>query len=390
MPGPADFAIAATVVGLRILVPLLIPRVPLPGIVAALVLDAIDQSVFQSFTSLNLAGYQGYDKALDTYYLTVAYLATFRTWYSTDAFAVSQFLYAVRLVGVTLFELLQLRWLLFVFPNAFEYFFIFYETVRTRWNPLRLARHASIVAAAVIWIAIKLPQEWFIHLARLDATDQLKRLLGAPIDAPWSEAIAANIPAAIAVVVLVALAIGGARWAILRYAPPPDWPFTVDAEAHRPDVTDEEARIAARARANTLVDRELAAKIVLVSLVSIVFAQVLPGVRATPGQLAMGVAFVVVVNTAFSESLLRRGFSWSSSAREFGAMAAVNLLTAVGFELFFPVSLGAIDLGHTAFFVLLLTLIVTLYDRYRPYYLARVARGKAAAVAARSAAGSRA
>ncbi len=377
MADPSDISIAVVVVALRVLVPLLIPRYPLPAIIAALLLDAVDQTVFQAFTNLDLTNYQSYDKALDVYYLTLAYLATFRTWTSMDAFGVSQFLFYYRLVGVTLFEILQLRWLLMVFPNTFEYFFIAYEGIRTRWNPLRLSRAAVVALAAFIWIVIKLPQEWFIHVGQLDFTDLLKESLGMPVDAPWGQVIAANIPATLALIAVIVLLIVGVREAMRRWAPPPDWPFTVRADAHVPDVTDAEARAAALARAHTLFDRELGAKIVLVSLVSIIFANMLPGVRATAPQLAVGIAFVIVVNTAFSESLVRRGFSWSSTALEFLAMGAINLLSAVGFELFFPVTLGVIDLGHTAFFVLLLTLIVTLFDRYRPYYLARMDRARA-------------
>lgn len=296
-------------------------------------------------------------------------------------------MYLYRLVGVLLFELLGQRWLLLVFPNTFEYFFIFYEAVRTRWNPLRLSRNAVLGAAAAIWIVVKLPQEWFIHVAQLDFTDLVKELLGMPAEAPWGEVLAANVPAFVAFVVVVALVGFGILRSYRRWAPPPDWPFTVDAEAHVRDVSEEEARAAALTRAHALVDRELGAKIVLVSLVSVIFAQILPGVRATNLQLALGIAFVIVVNTAFSESLVRRGFSWSSTVLEFATMAVVNLLVALGFELFFPVSLGAIDLGHTAFFVLLLTLIVTLYDRYRPYYLARTERAQAAGSPAKGAAG---
>jgi hypothetical protein len=56
----------------------MIPRYPFPGVVIALVLDAIDQTIFQQFTNLNLDGYQGYYKALDIYYLTLTYIATLR------------------------------------------------------------------------------------------------------------------------------------------------------------------------------------------------------------------------------------------------------------------------------------------------------------------------
>ncbi len=62
-----------------------------------------------------------------------------RNWWNLSAFKASRFLYFYRLVGVVIFELSQLRLVLMIFPNTFEYFFIFYEGVRTRWNPRRLS-----------------------------------------------------------------------------------------------------------------------------------------------------------------------------------------------------------------------------------------------------------
>ena len=67
-----------------VLVPLLIPLWPLPTMIAALVLDAVDQTVFQALApDADLSWYQGYDKALDIYHLGIAYLrrsATGPTW----------------------------------------------------------------------------------------------------------------------------------------------------------------------------------------------------------------------------------------------------------------------------------------------------------------------
>jgi hypothetical protein len=62
---------------------------------------------------------------------------------------------------------------LLIFPNTFEYFFIAYEGVRTLWRPTRLTRRQLIIGAATIWIFIKLPQEWWIHIAQLDATEEI-------------------------------------------------------------------------------------------------------------------------------------------------------------------------------------------------------------------------
>jgi hypothetical protein len=161
----SDLIIFLLILTLRLLVPLAIPRFPLPAIVTALILDGIDQTVFQKFTTLDLAGYQGYDKALDVYYLTIAYLSTMRNWSNLYAFEVARFLLYYRLVGVLIFEYTQNRTVLLIFPNTFEYFFIFYEAVRLRWNPRRMSRHLVLGAAAAIWIFIKLPQEYWIHVA---------------------------------------------------------------------------------------------------------------------------------------------------------------------------------------------------------------------------------
>src|SRR5262245_35545765 len=176
--------IFVAVVAARILVPLAIPRYPLPAMIAALVIDGLDQTIFQTFTDLDLTGYQSYDKALDVYYLSIAYTATMRNWVNLDAFGISRFLYYYRLVGVVAFELSQVRALLLIFPNTFEYFFDAYEAVRIRWDPRRMSWRLLIGMAAFIWIFIKLPQEWWIHVAQLDATDLIKeKLFGVSKDA---------------------------------------------------------------------------------------------------------------------------------------------------------------------------------------------------------------
>ena len=158
-------AVFVLVVGTRFLLPLLIPRYPLPAIVACLVVDGVDQTIFQAF-GYDPPGYQGYDKAMDVYYLAIAYLATMRNWTSPGGFVVGRFLYFYRLVGVLAFEVFQMRAMLLVFANTFEYFFIAYETVRTRWDPRRLSLSGWVVVAAAIWVGVKLPQEYWIHVAQ--------------------------------------------------------------------------------------------------------------------------------------------------------------------------------------------------------------------------------
>lgn len=80
IPVTRDQLVYAAVLAARLVLPLLIERYPLPAILGCLVIDALDQTIFQAFTHRDLAGYLVYDKALDVYYLTLASLSTIRNW----------------------------------------------------------------------------------------------------------------------------------------------------------------------------------------------------------------------------------------------------------------------------------------------------------------------
>jgi hypothetical protein len=368
-----DGLIFGAVVAARILVPLAIPRFPLPAMIAALVIDGIDQTIFQTFTSLDLSGYQSYDKALDVYYLSIAYTASLRNWTNLDAFGVSRFLYYYRLVGVVAFELSQIRALLLVFPNTFEYFFDAYEAVRIRWDPRRMSRRLVIGIAAFIWIFIKLPQEWWIHVAQLDATDLIKeKIFGVPKDASWLEAFAARPLVPVVVVVAVVVFVVVAWWVITRKLPPADRPLTFNADSNQPKVDSDRIERMRRQMASKVLDRELVEKIVLVGLVSIIFGRMLPGVEASPLGIAVGVAIVIVVNGWISDWLIRRArtLGYHTATRQFLGTLVVNIVIVEIGQLILDVLQGP-TLYHALVFVLLLSLIVTLYDRYRPIHVTR-------------------
>jgi len=357
----SDELIFLIVVGLRLGVPLLIFRYPLPAIFACLVIDAADQTIFQNNTDLDLTGYQGYDKALDVYYLAIAYLSTFRNWADPFAARVAQCLWYYRLVGVVAFELSGVRALLLIFPNTFEYFFIAYEVVRLAWNPERLSKRAVIGLAAFIWIFIKLPQEWWIHIAQLDFTDFMKEdVFGVTVDTSWGDAIGENLW----FVALLAIVIGAAVWGVrkaIKAAPPPDWPVSMDVEQH-PQST----RIGVTPAVPKTFEWDLLEKAMLAALIWIIFAQVLPSTDSSPIEITFSVGALVVANAVVSQWMVRRGRSWASTASQFGAMLLVNAVIVAGFLLFLSRSDDPVDEGALIFFVLLLTLIITLYDRYRP------------------------
>ena len=365
--GATEWAIVFLVVGARLLLPLTIPYFPLVGIVACLILDAIDQTIFQQFPAIPLDGYQSYDKALDIFYLTVAYLSTFRNWDNDIAFRMVQFLFYYRLVGVVAFELTQVRALLFIFPNTFEYFFIFYEAVRLRWDTMRMGKWTVIVATALIWVFIKLPQEWWIHIAQNDMTDFIKEeLFGAALEDSWAAALA-NRPLVLVAIVAVFAVIGLAGyWIVTRKAPAGDHGPRLKADPLPAALRGAELYRIVRARAR-IFDWALVEKVALTALVAIIFASMLTGLETGSLRLIVSVALYVVLNAGVSHWLARRGRSWDTVAVEFAVMAVVNL-GIVAVVRVFGRTLGIIDrplaLGLTLFFVLLLTLIVVLFDRY--------------------------
>jgi hypothetical protein len=366
-----DALIFSIVAGGRLIIPLFIFRFPLPAIIAALFLDAADDTVFQAFTNLDLENYQSYDKALDIYYLSIAYIATMRNWSNVFAFRVSRFLWYYRLAGSTLFELSGIRAMLLIFPNTFEYFFIYIEAARTRWNTRRLTRRHVIAAAAIIWLFIKLPQEYWIHVAQLDTTDFLKEeVLRMPAEAGWGEAIGENLWVIPVVILAAALVFLVARRVEGRL-PEADWPMTFDADVN----ADEYVRVLPVPRTARHWREGLLEKIVLVALITIVFASMLPNVDATLTQIVVGVAVVIAANAFISHWLADRGTEWTSVGTEFAALAVINFVLGLAYVLLLPTLDGEARWRDLLFFTLLLTLLVTLYDRYRPVFDLRCTGG---------------
>jgi hypothetical protein len=328
-----DRLVIIAIVLARLALPLLIPRIPLI-IVAALVLDGVDNSLLAHLTSVDLGPggpYQSFDKALDIYYLAIAYLATIRNWTSTPAFRIARLLFYYRLVGVVAFELFDSRAMLVVFPNTFEFFFIAYEGLRTRWDPERWSGRFWLCVAGGIWVFIKLPQEYWIHVAKLDFTDTVA-------NHPWFG-------------VLCLLGLGVLAWLVWFVVRPrmPEplagWRFRARPVATTP------SRRAAGVRWS-----ELAEKSILLTLLAVIVAEILPSVHLSALDIAVGVVALVAANLAI--------------ATRAGRGVHFVLLLAINFVLIYAGSRALSDRGNLPlatglFFAYLTTLIVVLYDTYR-------------------------
>jgi hypothetical protein len=335
------------VVGLRFLLPLFIPRRPLPATLACLVLDGIDQSVFQAF-GVDPPGYQNYDKAMDLFYLSIAFLSSLQNWTHPGAVGISRFLYFYRLVGVMAFEITGERTLLLVFPNTFEYFFLAYEVVRLRWDPRRLGRRTWLLVAGAIWVLVKLPQEYWIHVAQLDFTDTWQ-------DVPWFAPLVTGA-------VLVGLAV---LWFVVRpRLPSPDWSWRVAADplpAEMDTAAERDAWTASTVRVRSWATVE---KVVLVGLLSTIYARILPGLHVSDLRMFVGTAAYVVANVAVSLALARRTGTREGLAADVGGRVVVNLALVLLARL--VLGANALDASATVFFVLLLSLLVTMHDRFAP------------------------
>jgi hypothetical protein len=348
-----------SVVLARFALPLLIPRFPLPAIVGCLLLDGVDQTIFQLF-GYDPPFYQSYDKAMDVFYLSVAYLASLRNWTNQAAVKVSRFLFFYRQIGVVAFELSGVRALLLLFPNTFEYFFIAYEGIRSRWNPARYGLKFWVYVAGAIWIFIKLPQEYWIHIAQLDLTDTIR-------DVPWFAPL----------LVVVLLALGAVLLFVVRpRLQPADWPLRLRADPLPVEIDEAHERAAYQAAHRKVFDSTALEKTFLIGLISVIFGQVLPGVEASSLEVFVSIGIYVVINSAIGLWSARRGYGWDSAAVSFGVVFATNIGLVVLADLLLSRRGDSLSLVDTVFFVFLFSILTTLYDRYRPVNEFRAAAAK--------------
>ncbi|MCU0621096.1 MAG: hypothetical protein MUC69_06295 [Gemmatimonadales bacterium] len=105
----------------------------------------------------------------------------------------------------------------------------------------------------------------------------------------------------------------------------------------------------------------------LVGVLSVAFARLLPSVTASPMQVATGVALVVLLNSLWLQHRTRRrrplvasiGLSWLP-------LGALNLVLVLSLQRLLPPSPLRHATAAPVLFVLLLSLVVTLYDHWYP------------------------
>ena len=206
-----------------------------------------------------------------------------------------------------------------------------------------------VIVAGLIWVFIKLPQEYWIHIAQLDVTDTIR-------DVPWF------LPLITAVAVVLALV----AWFVVR---PRLDPADHAWQLRTPPMPAELATAAQRAEYAASHDRVWSTasleKAGLVGLLSVIFSSLLPDLDVSPIRMIAWIAVFVLVNAALSIRRARLGKFSETLMPAFALRLVFNLgLLILVDRVFYDV----LPLTEAIFFAVLFSVLVTAYDRYRPIY----------------------
>lgn len=151
---------------IRLLVPISIFRWPFWGSVAAIIADNLDVVILDFLRVTNFDPYNLVDKSLDTYiYLIQGY--TVLAWKDQKAKKIALFLLLYRIIGVIIYELTSIRELLFIFPNVFVFFYLYFVFVTNILKKKPFKKSFHLVAVLIILTVLKLAQEYILHVAQV-------------------------------------------------------------------------------------------------------------------------------------------------------------------------------------------------------------------------------
>lgn len=156
-----EFPIVITLI--RLLAPFLILRFPLIGILLCMFIDMYDWQIIDTSNPQKLAFYQNWDKTLDFYYQIFIVIIVFQ-FKDKIARSTAIFLFLYRSLGLMLFYTFHSRNILFLFPNLFENFVVFYLLYVMFTKKQILFTSKKLLVFILTMIAIpKMLHEYFQH-----------------------------------------------------------------------------------------------------------------------------------------------------------------------------------------------------------------------------------
>lgn len=161
--------LVSTALLVRLLAPLLMFRHAALGMITALAADIVDGLLLEGVPGFDTEHKHPYDKPLDTYYLAIAYLVVLRNWTDARSIRIARLFWCWRLAGVAAYLVTDDRTVFFLCPAAFEFFFLGIEALRGR-ETTRNSAAAGVAAVAAAALALKLPQEYWLHVKEGSST----------------------------------------------------------------------------------------------------------------------------------------------------------------------------------------------------------------------------
>ncbi|MBT3996067.1 MAG: hypothetical protein HOF01_09730 [Chloroflexi bacterium] len=129
----------------------------------ALIAIAVDFSDLFWMGVLDLGGlpnYQTFDKRADVVYM-LTFLWVANKWDGPER-KIALALFGFRMIGFVAFELTQVRPILLVFPNVFEFWFVFVAIRQHYWPKYEMTKK-RIIKWLLIVLVLKMAQEWVLH-----------------------------------------------------------------------------------------------------------------------------------------------------------------------------------------------------------------------------------
>ncbi|HYD92211.1 MAG TPA: hypothetical protein VEA37_12080 [Flavobacterium sp.] len=167
---PSSYLPSGLLAILRLLVPLLMLKRPLLGIIASIFMDAIDHEsitllgrALEPNSPMNYVFYQQQDKVLDSYMCAIA-AYTSLSWKEPLAQKTSVALFFYRFIGVIIFLITQFRPIFVLFPNVIELFYLYYVYMLSKNPNYTIGSKKKLLIILIVLSAIKLTQEYTVHV----------------------------------------------------------------------------------------------------------------------------------------------------------------------------------------------------------------------------------
>ena len=151
------------ILGARILGSLPVLRWAFGGALIAILVDFSDLFMMNLLNLGGVRDYQSFDKLADIFYMSSFMFVALR-WSDTPR-NVAVALFAFRIVGIGVFELIAWRGVLLFFPNVFDFWFVLVSGLM-RFKPSYQITRQRAVFWVVLVLILKVIQEYVLHWSK--------------------------------------------------------------------------------------------------------------------------------------------------------------------------------------------------------------------------------